>query len=113
LGHPKASAAHGVVPIFIENGQVIITVMINGQGPFPMMFDTGGVEVMTSETATTLGLEVNGAQTVRGSGEGAVPIAFAHVEGMQLGGVELSDRHLPVLALRRFSTDRGSRPPLD
>jgi hypothetical protein len=52
-----------VVPIFIENGQVIVNVMINEQGPFPMMFDTGGVEVVPSETATPLGLEVKGAQT--------------------------------------------------
>jgi Aspartyl protease/PDZ domain len=112
LAHPKASAARGVVPIFIENGQVIINVMINGQGPFPMMFDTGGVEVVTSETATALGLEVKGAETVRGSGEGAVPISFTHIKGMHLGDVELSDLDLPVLALPRFSTDRGTRPPL-
>jgi hypothetical protein len=111
LGHPKASAARSVVPIFIENGQVIINVMINGKGPFPMMFDTGGVEVLTSETAIALGLEVKGAETIRGSGEGAVPIAFTHIKGMHLGDVELSDLDLPVLALPRFSTDRGTRPP--
>jgi Aspartyl protease/PDZ domain len=111
LAHPKASA-RGVVPIFIENGQVIINVMINGQGPFPMMFDTGGVEVVTSETATALGLEVKGAGTVRGSGEGAVPMAFTHIKGMHLGDVELSDLDMPVLALPRFFTDRGTRPPL-
>jgi predicted aspartyl protease len=89
-----------VVPIFIENGQVVINLMINGQGPFPMMFDTGAVVVVTSETATTLGLEVKGAETVQGSGEGVVPITFTHIEGMDLGGVELSDQHLPVLPCR-------------
>jgi hypothetical protein len=55
LGHPKASAAHSVVPIFIENGQVIMNVMINGQGPFPMTFDTGGVEGMPSICVKAIG----------------------------------------------------------
>jgi Aspartyl protease len=89
-----------VVPIFIENGQVIINLMINGQGPFPMMFDTGGVVVVTSETATTLGLEVKGAETVRGSGEGRGPNHLHAYRGHALGGVELSDQHRPVLPCR-------------
>jgi hypothetical protein len=40
----QVRSASGTVPVSLENGQVIVNVIINGQGPFPMMFDTGGVE---------------------------------------------------------------------
>lgn len=110
--HLNGSAGGTVVPISVENGQVIVNVTINGQGPFPMMFDTGGAEVVTPETATALGLEVEGSGTATGSGESTVNVALTHIRDMRLGGAELSDLPLPVVPLPRFLTDRGSRPPL-
>jgi Aspartyl protease len=62
-----------------------------------MMFDTGGVEAVTPETATALGLQVEGGETVQGSGEGAIPVAVTHITGVRLGDAEMSDLRLPVL----------------
>ena len=105
-------SAGSVIPIIVENGQVIANVTINGRGPFPMMFDTGGVEAITPETATALGLFVEGQGTVRGSGERAVSVALTHLQALRLGGAELSDIALPVIPLPQFITDRGNRAPL-
>ncbi len=106
------SAGNSIVPISVENGQVIVNVTINGQGPFPMMFDTGGVEAVTPETATALGLATEGGGTVQGSAERTSTVAFTHIKDLHLGGAELSDIAVPVIPLPRFFTDRGSRPPL-
>ena len=77
-----------------------------------MMFDTGGVEAITPETATALGLLVEGQGTVRGSGERAVSVALTHLQALRLGGAELSDIALPMIPLPQFITDRGNRAPL-
>jgi hypothetical protein len=106
------SAGDSIVPVSVENGQVIVNAIINDQGPFPVMFDTGGVEAITPETATALGLLVEGQGTGRGSGERAVSVAFTHLQTLRVGGAELSDIALPVIPLPQFVTDRGNRKPL-
>ena len=110
--HTVRSAGDSIVPVSVENGQVIVNAIINDQGPFPVMFDTGGVEAITPETATALGLLVEGQGTGRGSGERAVSVAFTHLQTLRLGGAELSDIALPVIPLPQFITDRGNRAPL-
>jgi hypothetical protein len=109
---PDGSRIGTVVPISVENGQVIVDVTINGRGPFPMMLDTGGVETVTPEAAAALGLEVEGDGTALGSGEGAVAVAFTRAKKMGLGDAKLLDQTLLVSPLPRFLTDRGARPPL-
>jgi len=112
LALPVSSRSAAVVPISVENGQVIVDVTINGRGPFPMMFDTGGVETLTPEAAAALGLKVEGAGTALGSGEGAIAVAFTRVKEMRLGDAKLPDQTLLVSPLPGFLTDRGARPPL-
>ena len=72
--HLHQSAGESAVPVSVENGQIIVNVSINGQGPFSMMFDTGGVEAVTPEAA--LGLTSEGSGTMHGSGDGKIPVAF-------------------------------------
>ena len=108
----RALAKPTILHVSVENGQLIVNVNINGQGPFPMMFDTGSVEAVTPKTATALGLSVEGAGTVRGSGERAVSVALTRLQTLRLGGAELSDIALPVIPLPQFIMDRGNRAPL-
>ena len=72
--HLHQSAGESAVPVSVENGQIIVNVSINGQGPFSMTFDTGGVEAVTPEAA--LGLTSEGSGTMHGSGDGKIPVAF-------------------------------------
>ncbi len=107
---PAGTAA--VVPISVEGGEVIVDVSIDGRGPFPMMFDTGGHNVVTPETAAAVGLEVTGGAKGRGSGETDLSAAFARARQLRVGKAELLDQPLLVFPLPRFFTDRGNRPPL-
>jgi hypothetical protein len=86
--HLHQSAGESAVPVSVENGQIIVNMGINGQEPFPMMFDTGGVEAVTPEAATALSLTSEGSSTVQGSGEGKIPVAFAHLKELRLAGQE-------------------------
>jgi hypothetical protein len=74
----------------------------------------GGVEAITPETATALGLLVEGQGTGRGSGERAVSVAFTHLQTLRVGGAELSDIALPVIHYRNSSRTVaiGSRSPV-
>ena len=95
--------------VSIENGQLIVQVTINGQGPFPMIFDTGGVELVTPETAITLGLAIQGNILIQGSGEGKFCF-FTPLKDVRLGPA--LDLTVPVIPLPRFFTDRGTQPPI-
>ena len=104
--------SNGVIPVSIENGQLIVQVTINSQGPFPMIFDTGGVESVTPETATKLGLATEGNILIQGSGEGKFSVPLTRLKDVSLGPALLSDLTVPVIPLPRFFTDRGTRPPI-
>src|SRR5579863_1278829 len=106
------SGSEAVVPVSVELGAIIVDVRINGRGPFPMMFDTGAENAVTEETAAALGLKTEGSETALDSGGGKVSIAFTHLETVHLGDAELTNQRFGVLALPRYLTDRGSRPPL-
>ena len=100
------------VPFVVENGQIIVNVRLNDQGVFPMIFDTGGLEAVTPEVALALGVDTNGTGSLRGAGEGAVPVSYAVLKDIRLGEAALEDLQVPVVALPRFFVDRGTQPPL-
>jgi hypothetical protein len=106
------SGSESVVPVSIEAGEVIADVIINGRGPFPLMFDTGAQDAVTPETAATLGLKTEGSGTARDSGGDKLAIAFSRVAAMRLGDAEMTDQPFAVLPLPRYLTDRGDRPQL-
>jgi Aspartyl protease len=106
------SGSEAVVPVSIEAGEVIVDVTINGRGPFPLMFDTGAQDAVTPETAAALDLKTEGSGTVRDSGGGSVPVAFARVATLRLGDTEMTDQPLAVFPLPRYLTDHGNRARL-
>jgi hypothetical protein len=112
---PSPNAAGPVsrtIPFLIANGQVIVNATINGQGPFPMMFDTGSGEAVTPATASALGLAIAGSGTLRGAAEQVVPFSGATIREIRLGEANITDVRVPVLPLPRFLEDRGDQQPL-
>ena len=106
------SDSEAVVPVSIETGAVILEVRLNDRGPFPMMFDTGAENVLTVETTAALGLKTDGAGVTVDSAGNKVPITFTHLLSARLGDAEMTNQRFGVLALPKYLTDRGSRPPL-
>lgn len=58
---PPASQSAITVPYTLPHGYQTVDVMINGQGPFPFVFDTGAGDTMiTSALKDTLQLDISG-----------------------------------------------------
>ena len=73
-----------------EQGRIVVQVKINGKGPFPFMFDTGSINVLSLELAKQLGISLSGNQKVNAFG-GAIETASATIETIQMGDFATSD----------------------
>jgi predicted aspartyl protease len=105
------AGGEATVPIEV-NGFVTLEARLNGQGPFAFILDTGGHAILTPAAAELLGLHPAGAGNAGGTGSGTLPIQFAKVARVEIGGVTLVDQNFFVIPLQYDTVDRGPRPPL-
>lgn len=94
-----AGAASITVPFTLRNNHVYLQVSLDGRRSRPMLFDSGGFNVVTPATAARLGLKTEGALQARGVGEGSEDLAVTHVGKVELGGAVLRDQVFYVLPL--------------
>ncbi len=97
------------VPFQLLNNHIYVEVRIDGQGPFQVMCDTGGQNVMTPELAKTLGLEAQGAFQGRGAGEKSEDVALTKVKTLALGDVTLRDQAFAIFPLQTMQRVEGAR----
>jgi Aspartyl protease/PDZ domain len=86
-GKPGEGAARGVT-VPAANG-VELKAMINGQGPFDALFDTGSRNLMSASLAKRLGLKLEGSGTLSGLG-GSVAAQGAFVDTVKIGGMTMA-----------------------
>ncbi len=77
------------VPFQLTGNHLFVSIHINGKGPFPAAFDTGGLYLMSPALAKELHLTPHGTLTARGFGEDSVKIGLTEVESVQIGGLTL------------------------
>lgn len=87
------------VPFRIVNRHIYADVTVNGKGPFPFMFDTGGVNILTPATARAAGVGSAGSLAMRGAGAGAVVGGIATVHSLAIGGVHFTEQPVRVLPM--------------
>jgi Aspartyl protease/PDZ domain len=105
------TGGEATVPIEV-NGFVTLEARLNGQGPFAFVLDTGGHAILTPDAAALLGLHPAGAGSSGGTGSGTLPIQFAKVDRVEIGGVTLASQTFLVIPLQYATVERGQRPPL-
>jgi predicted aspartyl protease len=99
LSSASTDAAPHRAALEVSSGRPVVEVMINGEGPYPFVLDTGaGALVLRSSVVEELGLEVIGQQQV-GSPLGAQPLTadLVAVDRLSLGGAEILDRQAVVI----------------
>lgn len=98
------------VPIDVVDNHVYIDVMLNGKGPFHMIFDTGGSNIIDPAVAKEIGAFGKG--NLQGSGVGAKTesFSFAKVDALQVGDAVLRDQLFAVLPVRQGFGISGGRP---
>jgi len=85
------------VPIRLINNHVYAEVKVNGKGPFLFIFDTGGHDLLTPDTAKALAVKSVGQAAGTGAGEGTVEVGFAKGVTFQIGDLVLKDQAIAVL----------------
>jgi predicted aspartyl protease len=95
-----------VLPFRFVNHHIYVDAELNGR-TFPLLVDTGAVNVITPTTARALGLRATGDAQVKGVGELTAHAAFTRVAGMRLGGVRLRNQLFAVVPLEGLGEVEG------
>lgn len=77
------------VPFQFTGNHIFVSININGKGPFPAAFNTGGLYVISPALAKELGLTPRGALQAGGFGEQSVKAEWAETDSVQIGGLTL------------------------
>ena len=111
-GGPKdfsiaAGKTTATVPFEFLNNHIFVKIRLDGQGPLNVVFDTGGMNVVTPEVAKRLGLESEGAIQGRGVGEKSEDVGITKVKEMRLGDVTLANQVFYVFPLKDMDKVEG------
>jgi hypothetical protein len=95
------------VPFELLNNHIYVQVKLNGKGPFRMLCDTGGANIVTPELATQVGLVAEGALQGRGVGEKSEDVGLVKVDTLQLGDASLEQQVFAVFPMAYFERVEG------
>jgi len=84
------------VPFALINNHIYLDVTLNGKGPFRLLCDTGGQNVVTPGLAKELGLKTEGAIQGHGSGEKSEDVGLTKVETIRIGEATLTNQVFAV-----------------
>jgi hypothetical protein len=87
------------LPFDLIDNRIVINVMLNGQGPFRLIFDSGAGAVISPEVAHSLGLKIENLQTGAGGvGEGRVERGETTVSRIEVGDIRLPAEEFGVIS---------------
>jgi PDZ domain/Aspartyl protease len=92
------------IPFKVYNGHIYLPVKIDGKGPFLMLFDSGGANILQPAVAEQLGLKVEGALGGGGVGENKQDVGMTKVGRVELGGIVVRDQVFATLDLEDFGS---------
>ena len=95
------------VPFELLNNHIYVEVKLNGQGPFRMLCDTGGANIVTPELAQKLNLKSEGALQGRGVGEKSEDVGLVELQSLGVGEATLSNQVFAVFPMEPFSAVEG------
>jgi hypothetical protein len=79
-----------------EQGRILVQTKINNQGPFPFIFDTGSVTLISLGLTEQLGVKMSGKRSMSAFG-GSVETASAVLESIQLGALTMDPTQVTVI----------------
>ncbi len=80
-------AATAEVPFEVRDGHIFVTAMLNGKGPYRMLFDTDRGNIISPAALALLGVKSEGNFGSAGVGEDKQEIGIARIDRFDLGGV--------------------------
>jgi len=108
---PDFSIAAGktstTVPFELINNHIYVEVKLNGKGPYRVLCDTGGANIVTPELAKELGLKSEGALQGRGVGEKSEDVGLTKVQTLQVGDATLQNQLFAIFPMGSFTSVEG------
>jgi aspartyl protease/PDZ domain-containing protein len=95
------------VPFELLNNHIYVELKLNDKGPFRMLCDTGGANIITPELARQLNLKSEGALQGRGVGEKSEDVGLVKLQSLGVGEATLSDQVFAVFPMETFSAVEG------
>jgi hypothetical protein len=92
-----ASAPLGKLTFEWIDNRIFVQVMLNGQGPFHMILDTGADLSISPGVAKKLQLQLASAGETGGVGETSVPLQSTHLRDLSFGPVHLTNLESNVI----------------
>jgi hypothetical protein len=87
------------IPFSLTDNRMFVEARINGAGPFSMIFDTGGVNVVTADVARETGLIFGKETKVGGAGAAVLPAWRTQIGAVAAGGVSMRDGGFTIVSL--------------
>lgn len=75
------------VPFEVRDGHIFVMVMLNGKGPFRMLFDADRGNILSPRALAAIGIKPEGNFGFAGVGEDKQEIGIARIDRLELGGV--------------------------
>src|SRR5688572_6903414 len=94
-------ASATTLPFRLLNNHIYVQAVVDGR-PLTLLFDTGGVDMLSKQAAKALGLTVKAAAT-----EAGVDVGLARAKRIELGAYGLNDAELYVADLGRLPEVEG------
>jgi hypothetical protein len=94
-GEPEAL---GRVSFELIDNRIFVNVMINGEGPFHMILDTGASLTVRPEVARMLGLQAESTSEENGVGEKTVQMQSTHIRELRFGPVHLANLESGIIS---------------
>ncbi|MGO9210718.1 MAG: aspartyl protease family protein [Terriglobales bacterium] len=96
------------VPFELFNNHIYVEVKLNGKGPFRVLCDTGGANIVTPTLARELDLKSEGALQGRGVGEKSEDVGLVKIQSLGVGEATLANQVFAVYPMEAFSAVEGT-----
>jgi len=97
------------VPFELFNNHIYVEVKLNGKGPFRVLCDTGGANIVTPTLARELDLKSEGALQGRGVGEKSEDVGLVKIQSLGVGEATLANQVFAVYPMEAFSAVEGTQ----
>ncbi len=95
------------IPFKLLNNHIYVDIKLNGRGPYRVICDTGGANIVTPTLAAELGLKPEGTLQGRGAGEASEDVGLVMIDSLTVGDITLANQLFMVFPLESFSNIEG------
>jgi len=100
------------IPLDFDGDRPIVGMSIDGREPLPFELDTGGHFILSTETATRLGLQGIGHGNELGAGTTITAERYVRVPMVRIGAAQIDGLVASILPMSYSRTNRGHQAPL-